>query len=157
MARPALFFKLRQAELAGNLFKQWQFALVAAELVLLVPQGIGMPGSPRVLEVSAKGGVGEPGAAIELVVLELGEHTKALRVAFEIEEVGAFVVAHVVQPATPGGLLEPVANGVFTGVAERWIANVVSQAGRLHDHAQVAGLAPFGQAAAQCFTDTHAQ
>lgn len=40
--------------------------------MLLVPEGIGMPGRPRVFEVGAQGGVGEPGAAIELVVFELG-------------------------------------------------------------------------------------
>lgn len=78
-------------------------------------------------------------------------------VALEVEEVGTLVVAHVVQPATPGGLLEPVANGIFAGVAERWVADVVSQASRLHDHAKVAGFAPFGEAGAQCFAHAHAQ
>ncbi|MNZ33415.1 hypothetical protein D3C78_507610 [compost metagenome] len=157
VARPALVFQLRQAELAGDLFEQRQFALVTAELVLLVAQGVGVACAPWVLQVSTEGGIGQPGTAVELVVLQLGEYPKALGVAFEVEEVGALVVAHVVQPATPGGLLEPVADGVFARVAERWVADVMGQAGRLHDHPQVAGGAPVRQAVAQGFADAHAQ
>lgn len=116
-----------------------------------------MPGGPRVLEVSAQGGVGQPGAAIELVVLELGEHPKALGITFEVEEVGALVITHVVQPTAPCGLLEPVADGVFAGMAKRWVTDVMGQASGLHDHAQVTGAAPFGQAIAQGFAHTHAK
>ena len=101
-----------------------------------------MASGPGVLEVGAEGGVGQPGAAIELVIFQLGEYAKALRVAFEIEKVAALGIAHRIQPAAPGGLLEPVANGVFAGVAERRVADIVGQAGGLHDHAQVARRAP---------------
>lgn len=116
-----------------------------------------MTGAPGVLQVSTEGGVGQPGAAVELVILQLGEDTKALGVAFEVEEIGTLVVAHVVQPATPCCLLEPVADGVFAGMAERWVANVVGQAGRLHDHPQVTGLAPVRQAVTQGFAHPHAE
>ncbi|MNN46294.1 hypothetical protein D3C81_1606730 [compost metagenome] len=97
----------------GDLFKQRQLALVAAELMFLVPQGIGVPGGPRVFEISPEGRVGQPGTAVELVILKLGEHAKPLGVAFEVEEVAALVIRHVIQPATPCSLLEPVANGIF--------------------------------------------
>ena len=152
-----MIFQLRQAEFAGDLFEQRQFALVAAELVFLVTQGIGMAGAPGVLEVSAESGVRQPGAAVELVILQLGEYAKALGIAFEVEEVGALVIAHVVQPATPCCLLEPVANGVFAGVAERRVADVVSQAGRLHDHPEVTRFAPVWQAVTQGFAHPHAK
>lgn len=125
--------------------------------MLLVAQRIGVASGPGVLEVGAEGCVGQPGATVELVVLELGEHAKALGVAFEVEKVGALGVVHRVQPAAPGGLLEPVADGVFAGVAERRIADVVGQARRLHDHAQVTRLAPVGQGLAQGLADPHAQ
>ena len=88
-----------------------------------------MARAPGVLQVSAEGGIRQPGAAVELVILQLGEHAKALGVALEIQEVCPLVIAHVIQPATPGGLLEPVADGVLAGVAEGWVADVVGQAG----------------------------
>ena len=40
-----------------------------------------MARAPGVLQIGAEGGVGQPGAAVELVVLQLGEHAKALGVA----------------------------------------------------------------------------
>ena len=82
--------------------------------MLLVPQGIGMPGGPRVFEISTQGGVGQSGTAIELVILKLGEYAKPLSIAFEVEEVAALVIRHVIQPAAPCSLLEPVADGIFT-------------------------------------------
>lgn len=157
VARPALVFQLWQTQLVGDLLKQRQFALIAAELVFLVAKRIGVTGRPRVFQVSAEGRVGQAGAAVELMVLKLSEHAKTLGVAFEIEEVTTLGFAHAVQPAAPGGLLKPVANGVFTGMAERWVADVVGQTGRLHDHAQIAGVAPFRQGVAQGFTDAHAE
>jgi len=102
VARPALRLQLRQLQLGGDLLEQRQFALVAAELVLLVALGLGMARGPGVLEVAAEGGVGQPGAAVELVVFQLGEHAKALGVALEVEEVVTLHRAHGIQPATPG-------------------------------------------------------
>ncbi|RMS43381.1 hypothetical protein ALP71_05772 [Pseudomonas coronafaciens pv. garcae] len=157
VTRPALLLKLGQAELAGYLLENRQFALVAAELVLLVAQRIGMTRRPRVLEVSAQGGVGQASASVELMVFQLRQHSETLRVAFEIEEVVALGFAHRVEPASSGGLIEPVANGIFARVAERGIADIVGQAGRLYDHAQVARVAPVGQGGAQGFADAHAQ
>ena len=157
MARPALVFDLRQTEFVGDLLKQRQFALIAAELVFLVAEGVGVARGPRVLEVSAEGGVGQSRTAVELVILQLREHAESLGVAFEIEEVTALGFAHAVQPAAPGSLLKPMADRVFARMAERRIADVVGQASRLHDHAQIGRIAPFGQGAAQGFTDTHAQ
>lgn len=125
--------------------------------MLLVAQGIGVAGAPGVLEVGAQGGVGEARAAIELVILQLGQHAKALGIAFEIEEVAPFGIAHRIQPAASGGLLEPVPDRVLAGVAERRVADIVGQAGRLHHHAQVAGRAPVRQAIAQCLAHPHAQ
>lgn len=116
-----------------------------------------MAGGPRVFQVSAQGGVGQPRAAVELVVLKLGEHAEALGVAFEIEEVITLGAAHVIQPTAACGLLEPMADGVFAGVSERRVADVMGQAGRLHHHAQVARVAPVGQGAAQGFADAHAE
>lgn len=112
---------------------------------------------PGVLEVGAERGVGQARAAVELVVFELGEDAKALGVAFEMQEVGAFFLAHAVQPAAPGGLLEPVADGVFAGVAEGRVADVMGQARGLHDHAHVGGVAPVRQAVADDLADAHAQ
>ena len=129
MAAPALVFELWQAEFAGDLFEQRQLALVAAELVLLVAQGFGVAGGPGVFQVGAEGRVGQSGAAVELVVFQLGEYAKTLGVTFEAEKVAALGLAHGVQPATSSRLLEPVADSVFAGVAERWVADVVSQAG----------------------------
>ncbi|MNH40690.1 hypothetical protein D3C79_1020460 [compost metagenome] len=91
------------------------------------------------------------------MVFQLCQHPKALGIAFEIEEVAAFGVRHSVQPTAPGGLLEPMADGIFTGMAERRVADVVGQARRLHNHAQIAGFAPLRQLFAQGFTDPHAQ
>lgn len=87
-----------------------------------------MARAPGVLQVSAEGGIRQPGTAVELVILQLGEHTKALGIALEIQKIGPLVVAHVIQPSTPGCLLEPVADGVLAGVAEGWVADVVGQA-----------------------------
>ncbi len=157
MACPALLFKLRQAKLAGDLLKNRQFALVAAELVFFVPQRIGMPGRPRVFEVSTQGGVGQACAAVELVIFQLREHPEPLRIALEVEKVVALGLAHRIEPASSGRLVEPVANRIFAGVAERRVADVVCQAGRLHDHAQVAGVAPVWQGRAQGLADAHAQ
>lgn len=116
-----------------------------------------MAGAPGVFEVGAEGGIGQPGATVELVVLQLRKHAEALRIALEIEEVGTLVITHVVQPPAPGRLLEPVTYGVFARMAEWRVADVVGQAGRLHDHPQVAGRAPVWQAFAQGFTHAHAQ
>ena len=91
VACPALRFQLRQLELGGDLLEQRQLALVAAELVFLVALGVGMARRPGVLEVGAKGGVGQPRAAVELVILELGEYAKALGIALEIEKVGCLL------------------------------------------------------------------
>ena len=157
MPRPALVFNLRQAELVGDLFEDRQFALVATELVFLVAQGVRMLRGPWVLEVGAEGGVGQARAAFELVIFQLGQHAETLGVAFEIEEVVALDVAHRIEPAASGGLFEPVTDGVFAGVAERRVADVVRQTRRLHDHAKITGLAPIGQGAAQRFADAHAQ
>src|SRR5690606_4914323 len=96
-------------------------------------------------------------AAVELVIFQLGEDTKPLGVALEVEKVVALYFTHRVQPASPGGLLKPVADGILAGVAERRVADVMRQAGGLHDHAQVGGVAPGGQFVAQYFADTHAQ
>jgi len=124
--------------------------------VLLVAQGFGVAGGPGVFQVGAEGCVGQSGAAVELVVFQLGEHAKALSVTLETEKVAALGLVHAVQPAASGGLLEPVADGVFTGVAERRVADVVGQAGRLHDHPQIRRVAPGGQLVAQHFTHAHA-
>ncbi|MNY22768.1 hypothetical protein D3C86_1564070 [compost metagenome] len=91
------------------------------------------------------------------MIFQLREYPEALGIAFEIEEVIAFDFAHGIQPATAGGLLEPVPDGVFAGVAEGRVADVVGQAGRLHDHPQVTRVAPVGQGIADGFTDAHAQ
>jgi hypothetical protein len=152
-----LVFQLRQAELVGDLFQQRQLALIAAELVFLVTQRVGVTGRPWILQVGAEGGVGQARATVELVIFKLRQHPETLGVAFEIEEVTSFRFAHCVQPAAPGGLLEPVPNRIFTGMPERRVADVMGQAGRLHHHAQVAGFAPVGQGAAHGFADTHAQ
>lgn len=125
--------------------------------MFFVAQGIGVARGPRILQVSAEGGVGQPGTAVELVVLQLSQYAEALRITFEIEEVRAFGFAHAVEPATSGRLLEPVANGIFTGMAERRIADVVGQTSRLHHHAEVGRVAPFGQGTAQGFAHSHAQ
>ena len=50
-----------------------------------------------------------------------------------------------------------MANRVFTGMAEWRVADVMSKAGRLHDHAQVTRIAPLRQRTAQCFADAHTQ
>ncbi|MNR48667.1 hypothetical protein D3C85_1679300 [compost metagenome] len=96
--------------------------------MFLVPQGVGVTCSPGVFEVSTQRGVSQPRAAVELVVFQLGEDAKALGVTFEVEKIAAFGGAHRIQPATPGGLLEPVAYGILAGVAEGWVADVMSQA-----------------------------
>lgn len=125
--------------------------------MLLVALCVRMAGRPGVLEVGAEGGVGQPCAAVELVVFQLGEYAKALGVAFEIEKVAAFGIAHRIQPAASGGLLKPVANGVFAGVAEWRVADIVGQAGGLHHHAQIARRAPVRQFVTQHLADAHGQ
>ncbi|MNK87712.1 hypothetical protein D3C87_1076520 [compost metagenome] len=157
VTRPALVFDLRQAQFVGDLLEQRQLALIAAEFVFLVAQGVGVARGPRVLQVSAEGGVGQSGAAVELVILQLSQDPETLGIAFEIEEVSAFGFAHAVEPAASGGLLEPVADGVFTRMAERRIADIVGQTRRLHHHAEIGRVAPFGQGIAQGFTHPHAQ
>ncbi|MNG24480.1 hypothetical protein D3C84_1092080 [compost metagenome] len=91
------------------------------------------------------------------MIFKLGQDPKALGVAFEVEEVIALRFAHRIQPAPSRGLLEPVPDRVFAGMAEGWIANVMGQAGRLHHHPQVTGITPVGQGAADGFADAHAQ
>jgi uncharacterized protein YoaH (UPF0181 family) len=157
MACPALVFKLRQAELVRNLFEQRQFALITTEFMFLVAEGVSMARSPRVLQIGSQRRVGQARAAIELVIFQLRQHSKTLSIALEIQKVTALGLAHAVQPAAPGRLLKPMADGVFAGMAKRRVADVVSQAGRLHHHAQVGGVAPVWQRVAQGFTDTHAQ
>lgn len=116
-----------------------------------------MAGGPGVLEVRAQGRVGQARAAVELVVFQLGQYPEPLGIAFEVEEIITLGGAHVVQPAASRCLLEPVADGVFAGMPERWVADVMGQAGRLHHHAQVARVAPVGQGAAQGFAHAHAE
>ncbi|MNQ49941.1 hypothetical protein D3C85_638640 [compost metagenome] len=157
MPRPALVLQLWQAEFMGDLFQQRQLALITPELVFLVSQRVGVPGRPWILQVRAQRCIRQSGAAVELVILQLSEYPKALGIAFEIQEVIALGFTHCIQPATAGGLLEPMADRVFTGMAERRVADVVCQAGRLHHHPQVAGFAPFGQGPADGFADAHAQ
>ena len=157
MTRPALFFQLRQAEFTGDLLKQRQLALVAAELVLLVAQRFGVTCGPGVFQVGAERRVSQPGATVELVVFQLGEYAKALGIALETEKVATFGRTHRIQPATSGGLLKPMADGIFTGMAKGRITNVVSQAGGLHDHAQVARLAPVRQGIADHLANAHTQ
>lgn len=116
-----------------------------------------MTGRPRVFQISAEGGISQARTAVELMVLKLSEHAETLGIAFEIEEVTALGFAHAIQPAAPGRLLKPMANRVFTGMAEWRVADVMSEAGRLHDHAQVTRIAPLRQRTAQCFADAHTQ
>ncbi|MNN95126.1 hypothetical protein D3C81_2138820 [compost metagenome] len=59
----------------------------------------------------------------------MGEHPETLGIAFEVKKVGALGLAHRIQPAAPGGLLEPVTDSVFAGMAEGWVADVMGQAG----------------------------
>ncbi len=87
-----------------------------------------MPRGPRVLQVGTQRGVGQPGAAVELVILQLREYAKALRIAFEVEEVVALGFAHRIEPATARCLVEPVADRVFTRMPEGRIADVMGQA-----------------------------
>lgn len=116
-----------------------------------------MPCCPRVFEEGAQRGVRQAGATVELVILQLRKHPEALCIAFKAQEVPTLGFTHIVQPAAVCGLLEPVANRVFTRVAERRIADVMGQAGRLHHHPQVGGVTPVGQGAAQGFAHPHAQ
>ncbi|MCY1402452.1 hypothetical protein D9M71_175940 [compost metagenome] len=116
-----------------------------------------MASTPGVLQVRTQGRIGQSGATVELVILQLSQHAKALGIAFKVKKVIAFVIAHGIEPAAPGGLLEPMANGVFARVPEGRVANVMGQACRLHDHAQVTGFAPLWQAVAQGFSYAHAQ
>jgi len=125
--------------------------------MFFVAQGIRVTSGPRVFQIGTKGGVGQPCAAVELVVFQLGQYPKPLGIAFEVEEVIALGSAHIIQPAASGRLLKPVANGIFTGVPERRVADVMGQAGRLHHHAQVARFTPVGQGATQGFAYAHAE
>ncbi len=75
----------------------------------------------------------------------------------EVQEVGALLFAHPIQPAAPGGLLEPVADGILAGMAEGRVTDVVGEACGLHYDAHVPRVAPFRQAIAEDFTDAHAQ
>ena len=157
MARPAFVLQLRHAQARGDLFENGQLALIAAELVFLVAQRVRVARGPGVLQISAERGIGQSRATVEMVVFELRQDAEALGVALEIEEILAFGLAHSVEPATPGGLGEPVANRIFAGMPERRVANVMRQASRLDHHAQVTGIAPVGQGGTQGLADSHAQ
>ena len=117
--------------------------------MFFVAQSIGVAGAPRVFEVGAQRCIGQPHAAVELVILQLREHTQTLGIAFEVEKIATLLVSHVVQPAAPGCLLEPVTYRILAAVAERRIADVVGQARGLHQRTEVAGFTPRGQFAAQ--------
>jgi len=143
--------------LPSDLLQQWQLALITAELVFLVAQGVGVAGRPGVFQVAAEGGISQAHAAVELVVFQLGQYAQALGVALEAEKVGTFCLAQVIQPAALQGLAKPVANGILAGMPEGWVANIMGQAGRLHDNAQVGGTAPLWQGVTQAFADPHAQ
>ena len=91
------------------------------------------------------------------MILQLGEHPKALGVTFKVQEVLALGLAHVIQPTLFIGLVKPVADGIFTGVPIGRVANIVGQAGGLDDDTQISRFAPGGQGLAEHFTNPHAQ
>ena len=101
--------------------------------------------------------MGQAGATVELVILQLREHTEALGIALEVEEVRPLRIRHVVQPTASRSLLKPAANGILPGVAEWRVADVMGEAGRLDDHAEVGRAAPLGQVIAKDFADAHAE
>ena len=91
------------------------------------------------------------------MIFELCKYPETLGVAFKIEKIGTFGIAHVVQPATRGRLLKPVAYCILSRVTKRWIANVVRQAGGLNDHAEIRRAAPLWHIIPEHFTYTHAE
>ncbi|MFC2302205.1 MAG: hypothetical protein ACFNLE_00005, partial [Rothia aeria] len=93
-------------------------------------------------------GGGEAHAAFVGVHFEAGEDAQAVGVAFVGLHVGAFGGAEVLQVNGVFGAAEPVAQGVFAGVAEGRVTEVVGEAGDLDDRADVARGVAFGQEAA---------
>ncbi len=99
---------------------------------------------PRVLQERCQGGVSQAHAIVVLMVFALGEDAETLGIALEVDQVGLLFRREQVQIAL-AALLEPGADRTLAGVAERRVADVVGQAGRLHDIAQVGGAGPFRQ------------
>ena len=68
---------------------------------------------PGVFQVSAQRGVSEAHATVGLVILNLRQYPKALRIAFKIQEILALSVAQLIEQTAFSCLAEPVTNGVF--------------------------------------------
>ena len=71
--------------------------------------------------------------------LQPADNAKSLRIAFVALEVG-FLDRREIMPFKQAGMAKPFANGIFAGMAERWIADVVSQAGGGNDSPEITRL-----------------
>ena len=121
MARPVVAAVADEAEGIGNAADVGQLGLVDVEFFCAV----GVLRGPRVFEQRTDGGGGKAHAAFVGVHFEAGEDAQAVGIAFvglHVVAFGGTEVLHV------GGVLrvaEPVAQGVFAGVAEGRVAEVV--------------------------------
>src|SRR5690625_4849469 len=81
-------------------------------------------GTPRVYYRRGKRGVCQAHSFFILVVLQRGYHPKPLGIALEQTKIIALDIAQLLK-VLGAVFLKPVANSLFTGMAERRVANLV--------------------------------
>src|SRR5690625_740594 len=115
-------------------------------------------GTPRVYYRRGKRGVCQAHSFFILVVLQRGYHPKPLGIALEQTKIIALDIAQLLK-VLGAVFLKPVSNSLFTGMAERRVANIVRQTAGLNNIAYVRWFQPGGQIAGglQRITHTHSQ
>ena len=143
-----------QSQLSGDFREQIRVVPIEAEFF---EGNAGRWGSRQrrgagVFGEGAQGGVGQLHAAWIVGALQPGDDAKSLGVALETQEILPLRVVQLFQhrPAGGGGG-EPQPDGVFAGVAERWIADVVRQTGGGDHRAEILRIDPL-----QSMTTDHA-
>ena len=102
-------------------------------------------GKLRILDHGAQSRISESHATIQKMVFQLAQNAMALRIAVKIFKVGNFSVVQVAERCRIAVLAEPFANGGFTGVAKRRVADIVRQACGLYNRSEVVFVDILGQ------------
>ena len=143
-----------KAHLAKNFGKQRPLCRVKVKLALA--HALRLVGRARVFHQGGNNRECQPKAAAILVVFKSVDNPKSLRVAVKSRKIGPFRRLQVFEILLlVGGILEPVANGLFARMPKGRVADIVGKAGGLYDLPKVVGRIVCRQIAALAQGSAH--
>lgn len=143
MAAPGVFSGLDQSQFLGNLPEVRQFGAVDIEFAT---HRVHVRG-PRIFGQGAQRCTRQPHAPAPGMHFQCRYHAQSVCIAFVGLDVLPLGRSQRSKKPAMGRVTEPAAHGIFAGVAERRVANVVCQAGDLDDRADIKRGAATGQTA----------